>query len=79
MAVLDFLAGRLEALRANGIWREDDAGSARERAMESARALGVEFVDASSNDYLNYANHGSDVSRETLSVQVNHQHRDICR
>jgi len=69
VAVLDFLEAQIEALRASGSYRNPDDGNDRLRVMENARALGAEFIDASSNNYLNRSDYFPDVSRETqLSV-----------
>jgi 8-amino-7-oxononanoate synthase len=65
MTALDFLQTRLDELRERGLFRVDDGGQAREQARSSAQRLGVPFIDASSNDYLNYTEHPPDVSRET--------------
>ena len=65
MAVLDFLETQIQALRASGLYRNPDDGNDRLRAIENARALGVDFIDASSNNYLSRSDHFPDVSRET--------------
>jgi 8-amino-7-oxononanoate synthase len=63
-AVEKFVVGRLAELQQGGLLREADDGRRRAAAQRAALALGVEFVDASSNDYLGLAE-AADVSRET--------------
>jgi 8-amino-7-oxononanoate synthase len=58
----DLAASELAALATRGLLRSPDDGAGRRAAEAAARALGVPFVDASSNDYLGLAR---DVSRET--------------
>jgi len=65
VAVLDFLETRIEYLRANGLYRNPDDGSGRLRVVENAQVLGVDFIDASSNNYLDRSDYFPDVSRET--------------
>ena len=65
MAVLDFLETRIEALRASGLYRNPDGGNDRLRVIANAQALGVDFIDGSSNNYLNRSDYFPDVSRET--------------
>jgi 8-amino-7-oxononanoate synthase len=67
VSVLDFLEDEIEALRARGLYRTPDDGGSRHAAMVAALALGVDFIDASSNDYLGLAQLPPDVSRETIS------------
>lgn len=61
--VLDDLArAELDALSARGLLRTPDDGAGRRTAESAAASLGVDFLDAASNDYLGLAR---DVSRET--------------
>jgi len=57
----------LQALEQLGLLRVPDDGSTRRLALAAAEALGVEFIDASSNDYLGLAGREAPraVSRET--------------
>src|SRR6187402_1563227 len=54
----------LGELRARSLLREPDDGSGRRAVAEAAKRLGLEALDASSNDYLGFASRS--VSRETL-------------
>lgn len=65
MAVLDFLEDQIQVLRTNGLYRSPDDGSIRQQVANNAQALGVDFVDASSNNYLNRSEYSPNVSRET--------------
>ncbi len=58
-----FASERLRELDLGGLLRRPDDGQRRAAAERAANALGVAFIDASSNDYLGLA--GSVVSRET--------------
>lgn len=60
----EFLVRRLEALEELGVLRFAEDGSARTACERSAAALGLQLLDASSNDYLGTATRP--VSRETL-------------
>lgn len=66
VSALDFLEQDLQAMKAAGVFREVDSGQLRAAAEGHARRLGVSLIDASSNDYLNYAVR---VSRETTLVR----------
>jgi len=59
----------LQALEQLGLLRVPDDGSTRRLALAAAEALGVEFIDASSNDYLGLAGREAPraVSRETAA------------
>jgi 8-amino-7-oxononanoate synthase len=74
VAVFDFLETQIQALKARGLYRNPDHGSDRQQVTKNAQAQGVDFIDASSNNYLNRSDHFPDVSRETpfsgLSGQV---------
>jgi len=61
-----FATAELRALEEQGLLRSPDDGAPRRAAQAAAAALGIAFVDASSNDYLGFASES--VSRET-SVQ----------
>jgi len=65
VGVLDFLETQIQVLRASGLYRNPDGGNDRLRVIENARVLGVDFIDASSNNYLNRSDYFPDVSRET--------------
>lgn len=58
----EFATALLAEWASQGLLRVEDV-EARERVRARAEALGVPFLDASSNDYLGFA--GADVSRET--------------
>ncbi|HWP08734.1 MAG TPA: hypothetical protein VNN72_23490, partial [Polyangiaceae bacterium] len=58
-----FAEKRLRELEGAGLLRVPEDGGRRRAAELAAEALGVPFVDASSNDYLGLAALG--VSRET--------------
>jgi 8-amino-7-oxononanoate synthase len=58
MSRFDWLAEELEELRAVGLARDPGDSGLREELEGIAKALGGEFVDASSNDYLGYAARG---------------------
>lgn len=60
-----FLQDTLDELSARTLLRDADGGRQRAEALAAARELGVEFIDASSNDYLGLARWV--VSRETLN------------
>lgn len=72
VAALDYLEAELEQLAADSLLRTPDDGSHRARAREAADTLGLDLIDASSNDYLGLAQvepdlRAGDVSRETLA------------
>jgi 8-amino-7-oxononanoate synthase len=58
----DLADAELGDLASKGLLRSPDDGAGRRAAEAAAEALGVPFIDASSNDYLGLAR---DVSRET--------------
>lgn len=60
----DYLAAQLAALRAQDRFRDPADAQARQRVERLARARGLTFIDATSNDYLGLAR-GESVSRET--------------
>jgi 8-amino-7-oxononanoate synthase len=62
----DFLLGRIEGLRQAGTYREPDDGFLRQETLRYALDLGVEPVDASSNDYFGLSR--TPVSRETVEA-----------
>ena len=59
-----FLNVDLDRLKREGLYRVPDDGSRRRECAERAISLGLEPIDACSNDYLGYA--GASVSRETF-------------
>jgi 8-amino-7-oxononanoate synthase len=61
-----FLQRTLEELEAQSLLRDADGGRQRAEAIAAAQERRVEFVDASSNDYLGFAR--CVVSRETLNA-----------
>lgn len=58
MEKFDWLERQFEELRAGGLVREPGDAGLREELMELAREGSIEFVDASSNDYLGYGGRG---------------------
>ncbi len=59
---LTYLVDEIRWLKAAGLYREVDGGERRAQVLKNAGQLGIEMIDASSNDYLNY---NAEVSRET--------------
>jgi 8-amino-7-oxononanoate synthase len=73
MSLDGYLSAQLAALREQGVFRDPSDAGGRAEVARRARELGVEFLDASSNDYLGLGQDsgltsGSAVSRETFPL-----------
>jgi 8-amino-7-oxononanoate synthase len=73
MSLDGYLSAQLTALREKGLFRDPGDAGGRAEVARRASALGVEFLDASSNDYLGLGREsgltpGSTVSRETVPL-----------